>query len=236
MRNRHWLASVPKHLAKIKSVLLLAGLIPLAELFQGFLQDSLGYDPLDRITRSTGNAALILLLVTLSITPLRSLLTTTMIYIRAGHGKRASDWNWVIKLRRMLGLLSFFYATLHLGIYCWLDQGGNLAYALRDISERPFLAIGTVSFLMLVPLALTANDYSMRLLGKKWRSLHRLVYPIAILAIIHYWMLMKTGVNDPVPYALILICLLGWRIRFAWVARSSKINDGMEIPERNSSE
>ena len=157
-----------------------------------------------------------------------------MIRIRARHGKRVSDWNWIIKLRRMIGLLSFFYATLHLGIYFWLDQGANMAYALRDMSERPFLAVGMSAFVLLVPLAVTANDYSMRLLGKNWRRLHRTVYVIAPLAIIHYWMQTKVGINDPLPYTLILIILLGWRMWFAWIPRRGKIPDhGMEMPERH---
>ena len=235
MQQRHWLAAIPKHLIEIKLVLLLAGLIPLGELIVEYYRHSLGFDPLDRITRSTGNAALILLLVTLTVTPLRYLLTWLMVRVRAGHGKRVSDWNWIIKPRRMIGLLCFFYATLHLAIYFWLDQGANMAYALRDMSERAFIAVGMIAFLLLVPLALTANDYSMRLLGKNWRRLHRTVYVTTLLVIIHYWMLTKVGVNEPIPYTLIAIVLLGWRIWFAWMARTCKIPDyGMEMPERDS--
>jgi len=235
MRHRHWLAAIPKHLIKIKLVLLLAGLIPLAELIAEYYRHTLGFDPLDRITRSTGNAALILLLVSLTVTPLRHLLTWLMVRLQARHGKRVADWNWLIRLRRMIGLFCFFYATLHLGIYYWMDQGANMAYALRDMSERPFLAVGMIAFLMLVPLALTANDYSMRLLGKNWRRLHRTVYVTTLLVIIHYWMLTKVGVNEPIPYTLITVILLGWRMWFAWMPRKGKIQDhGMEIPERDS--
>jgi methionine sulfoxide reductase heme-binding subunit len=233
MQHHHWLAAIPKHLIKIKLVLLLAGLIPLAELIVEYYRHTLGFDPLDRITRSTGNAALILLLVSLTVTPLRHLLTRLMIRIKAGHGKRVSDWNWVIRTRRMIGLLCFFYATLHLGIYFWMDQGANVDYALRDMSERPFIAVGMIAFLMLVPLALTANDYSMRLLGKNWRRLHRTVYVITLLVIIHYWMLTKVGVNDPIPFALIVIILFGWRLWFTWMSKKCKTPDySVEIPER----
>lgn len=214
--------------------MLLAGLIPFVQLIAEYHRHTLGFDPLDRITRSTGNVALILLLISLTITPLRHLLTWVMIHIHARHGKRISDWNWIIRLRRIIGLFSFFYATLHLGIYFWMDQGANTAYALRDMAERPFLAVGAIAFLMLAPLALTANDYSMRLLGKNWRRLHRTVYVTTLLVIIHYWMLTKVGVNDPVPYTMIAITLLGWRMWFAWMARDSKIPDyGMEVPERD---
>ena len=234
MRHRHWLAAIPKHLIWIKTILLLAGLIPLAELIVEYYRHTLGFDPLDRITRESGFVALILLLVSLTVTPLRHFLAYLMIRIQAGHGKRVSDWNWIIKLRRMIGLLSFFYATLHLGIYFWLDQGANIAETMRDMTERRFLAVGMIAFLLLVPLAVTANNYSIRLLGKNWRRLHRTVYVIAPLSIIHYWMQTKVGINDPLPYTVILIILLGWRIWFAWLPRTGKIPDhGMEMPERH---
>lgn len=215
-------------------ILLLAGLTPFAELIVEYYLHTLGFDPLDRITRLTGYVALILLLVSLTVTPLRHFLTYLMIRIQAGHGKRVSDWNWIIKLRRVIGLLSFIYATLHLGIYFWLDQGADIADAMRDMAERRFLAVGMIAFVLLAPLAATANNYSMRLLGKNWRRLHRTVYVIAPLAIIHYWMQVKVGINDPLPYTLTLIILLGWRMWFAWMPRRGKIPDhGMEMPERH---
>jgi sulfoxide reductase heme-binding subunit YedZ len=235
MKHRHWLAAIPGHLNKIKVILLLAGLSPLAELICDYYRNSLGFDPLDRVTRSTGYVAMLLLLVSLTVTPLRHALTYLMICIHAKHGKRVSDWNWLIKLRRMIGLLSFLYATLHLGIYFWLDQGADISDALNDVAERPFLAVGIIAFALLVPLALTANNYSMRLLKKNWRRLHRTVYVIAVLAIAHYWMLTKVGVNDPLPYTLITIVLLSWRAWFAWMPRKGKIPDhGMEMPERHT--
>ena len=233
MRHRHWLAAIPMHLNRIKVILLLAGLSPLAELILDYYRNTLGFDPLDRITRFTGYVAMLLLLGSLIITPLRHLLTFLMIRIHSRHGKRVSDWNLIIKLRRMIGLLCFFYATLHLGIYFWLDQGANISDALHDIAERFFLAVGIFAFILLVPLALTANNYSMRRLRKNWRHLHRTVYLIAILVIIHYWMLTKVGVNEPWPYTLIIAVLLGWRAWFAWMPGKGKITDhGMEMPER----
>ncbi len=235
MFHRHRLAALPKHLIWVKLALVLASLIPLAELFVDYLQNNLGFDPLDRITRTTGYVALVLLLVTLTITPLRYILTKLMVRARAAHGKRAADWNWIIRLRRIIGLLSFFYATLHLGIYFWLDQGADIADALRDMAERPFLAVGMLAFVLLVPLAVTANNYSLRRLGKNWRRLHRAVYVIAILAVLHFWMLTKVGVNDPVPFALVTSMLLGWRIWFALKRKKDRIFDnGMEMPERVS--
>jgi sulfoxide reductase heme-binding subunit YedZ len=235
MKHRHWLAAIKKHLTSIKAIVLLIGLSPLTDLVIDYYQNTLGFDPLDRITRSTGKFALIMLLASLTITPLRHFLTWLMISIRANHGKRISDWNWLINLRRMIGLLSFFYATLHLGIYFWLDQGADMSGAFRDIAERPFLCVGMIAFALLVPLAVTANYYMMRQLGKNWRRLHRTVYVIALFAIIHYWMLTKVGVHDPLPYTLITVLLLGWRAWFAWMPRKGKIPDhGMEMPERHS--
>jgi methionine sulfoxide reductase heme-binding subunit len=235
MSHRHWLAAIPIHISKIKVILLLGGLGPLAELMFEYYRNALGFDPLDRITRSTGFVALILLLISLTMTPLRHFLTWFMIRIHANHGKRVSDWNWIIKLRRMIGLLSFFYATTHLVIYFWLDQGADISDALSDMAERPFIAVGIIAFVLLVPLAVTANNYSMRLLKKNWRRLHRTVYVIAILAIIHYWMLTKVGVNDPFSYMLITAILLGWRAWYAWMPRKGKIPDhGMEMSERHS--
>lgn len=234
MHHRHSLAAIPRHLSEIKVVLLLVGLSPLAELIFDYYQNTLGFDPLDRITRSTGKFALIMLLASLTVTPLRHFLASLMISIHAADGKRIADWNWIIMLRRMIGLLSFLYAFLHLVIYYWLDQGADMTDALSDIAERPFLTVGMMAFVLLIPLALTANNYSMRRMGKDWRHLHRTVYVVVVLSIIHYWMLTKVGVNDPLPYTLITVLLLGWRMWFAWIPRRNKIPDhGMEMPERH---
>jgi len=234
MRNRHWLEVFPKYPIWTKLGVLLAGLIPLIELIVEYYQQALGFDPLDRITRSTGKFAMIMLLISLAVTPLRYLLTRTMVIFNAGHGKRVSDWNWIIRLRRMIGLLSFFYATLHVAIYGWIDQDANVAYAMRDISERPFLAAGAIAYILLIPLALTANDYAIRRLGKNWRRLHRTVYMTVLLVIVHYWLLTKVGVRDPVPYTLIVLYLLGWRLWFAMMSRKCNMAQyGMEAPERN---
>lgn len=229
----NWLPLIPRHWGKIKVLVLLSALSPLAILGVDYYKGNLGFDPLDRITRSSGMNALMLLLASLTITPLRRILAGLMVRIRASHGKRLSDWNWLIKLRRMLGLLTFFYATLHLLIYFWLDQGASLQDALRDMQERPYLAVGMLAFVLLAPLAITANVLMMRKLGKYWRRLHRAVYLIAILIIVHYWMLTKVGVNAPLPFTLLLSGLLGWRIWYVWMPSKRKIEDlGMEISER----
>lgn len=227
------LAKISKHIGKIKILVLFLAFLPLLILLNEFYQDNLGIDPLDRLTRLTGKSALILLILSLTITPLRHFLILFMVRIKANYGKRLADWNWIIKLRRILGVVSFLYVSIHLVIYIWLDQGGDLLYAFYDIKERNFIAVGLTAFVLLVPLAITSTNKMMRVLGKKWRRLHRTVYLIAILAITHFWMLTKVGIYDYVPYVLITLFLLGWRIWYYWVARKDKmIDDGMEAVDR----
>lgn len=236
MTALHWITFWQKHYGKVKALLFILALSPLANLLVDYVRDNLGIDPLDRMTRLTGEMSLLMLLLSLTITPLRHFATWLMKYIHAYYGKRLSDWNWIIKLRRMIGLFSFFYASLHLGIYFWLDQGANIEESVRDISERPFLAVGMAAFVMLIPLAATANSAMMRIMRKNWRRLHRIVYLIAILAVLHFWMLSKVGVHTFLPYVLCSVFLLGWRAWFFWGFRKSKIkDDGMETPERKPS-
>jgi sulfoxide reductase heme-binding subunit YedZ len=233
MDSQSRLSVIPKHLSKIKVLLLLIAFAPLFIMYADYRNGALGIDPLDSIIRATGRLSLLWLLITLTITPLRHLLTWLMVRIKAGYGKRTGDWNWIIKLRRMIGLLSAFYAALHLGIYFWLDQGAHIANALRDMLERPFLAVGMLAFLLLIPLTLTSTNNMMRLLRKNWRLLHRLIYLIALLSILHFVMLTKVGVYTPYPYMLALFVLLGWRVWFALIPPSHKIPDnGMETPPR----
>lgn len=233
MTSLLWLKRFPKHLGKIKAFVFLAASAPLITLLIEYHHGTLGFDPLDRVTRLTGLAALILLLVSLLITPLRHLLTWSSIFIKASYGKRISDWNWIIKLRRTIGLFSSFYAMLHLIIYFWLDQGANLKDTLLDIYERPFILAGMTAFLLLIPVTVTSTDKMMRRLGKTWRRVHRLVYPIAMLAVIHFGMSSKVGVYKPYPYIAAVFLLLGWRVWFHWEKLPGKINDdGMEAPQR----
>lgn len=227
------LSAIPKHIAKIKALVFFFSLIPFLILISEYYYGNLGIDPLDRLTRLTGSSALILLLLSLVITPLRHFLIIFMVAIRANYGKRLADWNWIIKTRRILGVMSFFYASLHLSIYFWLDQGADFTYAFYDIKERNFIAVGLIAFILLVPLALTSTNKMMRLLGKKWRRLHRAVYLIAVLVIVHFWMLSKVGVYEYIPYALMTLFLLGWRIWYYWTVRKDKlIDDGMEAVDR----
>ena len=160
----------------------------------------LGANPIEFITRDLGDWTLIFLMITLAITPLR----------------RLTSWAWIIKLRRMLGLFAFFYASLHFVTYIWLDQFFDLQDIVKDVIKRPFITVGFAAFLCLLPLAVTStNAMVKRLGGKRWQALHRLVYVIAILGVVHYWWLVKKDIREPLLYAAILLLLLGLRIYWA---------------------
>lgn len=186
-------------LARVKAFVFLASLSELLSLgWRAFSQD-LGANPVEVIERGLGTAALVFLLLTLGISPLRWL----------------SGWAWLVRLRRMLGLFSFFYASLHVLAYVWLDHWFAWQEIFEDIVKRPYLSFGAVAFLLLVPLALTSTQgWIRRLGGRNWQRLHRLVYLAAVLAILHYWFhkLAKNNIEDPAIYAVILGVLLGARL------------------------
>jgi len=189
----------PAKLAAIKAAAFTAVLLPLARLIHGGLTDGLGANPIEFITHQTGTWAFNLLLITLTVTPLRTL----------------SGLHWLLRLRRMLGLFCFFYAALHFATYIWLDQFFDLSAIARDIFKRPFITVGFAAFVLLLPLAATSSNRAIRQLGgKRWQSLHRSVYLIGILAAVHYFWLVKiTAVIYPLSYAALLALLLGWRIK-----------------------
>jgi sulfoxide reductase heme-binding subunit YedZ len=156
----------------------------------------LGAEPVEEITHRTGWWALTLLLVTLAVTPLR----------------RLTGWNRVIQLRRMLGLFAFLYATLHVLTYFGLDQLFDLRYIAEDIVERPYITAGFAAWLLLLPLAVTSTRGWIRRLGKRWQRLHRLVYPAAGLAVLHFLWLVKADTREPVVFGILLILLLLLRL------------------------
>ncbi|MCX9156772.1 sulfoxide reductase heme-binding subunit YedZ [Niveibacterium sp. 24ML] len=185
-------------LAAAKSALFLICLLPLGWYLNRLLNDQLGANPIEAITRASGEWTLRLLLVTLAITPLR----------------RLTGWHWLIRLRRMLGLFVFFYASLHLATYLWLDQFFDWAAIGKDILKRPFITVGFAAYLLLVPLALSSHNAVIRWLGgRRWQALHRSIYAIAVLGVVHFWWLVKRDITEPLIYALILAALLGAR---AW--------------------
>jgi sulfoxide reductase heme-binding subunit YedZ len=158
-------------------------------------------DPLEYITHETGDWALYLLCATLAVTPLR----------------RLTGWNWLVKLRRMLGLFTFFYALLHFIAFLWFDHFFDLAAMLRDVAKRPFILVGFTAFVLLIPLAATStNGMIKRLGGKRWQWLHRLIYVIAPLAVLHFWWMKsaKNNLAQPTLFLVIVALLLG--MRFYW--------------------
>ncbi len=181
----------------IKVTLFFVCLIPLGRLIWLGLNNQLGTNPIEVVTHSTGEWTLIFIMLTLSITPLRQL----------------SGWAWLIKLRRMVGLYAFFYASLHFITYIWLDQFFDVTAIIKDVIKRPFITVGFVAFILLIPLAITSTNAMLKKLGgKRWQKLHRLVYIIAILGVLHYWWLVKKDITEPLIYAVILLMLLGYRL------------------------
>jgi len=158
--------------------------------------DVLGADPVAAIEHETGLWALRLLLVTLAITPLRRLTGQPML----------------LQFRRMLGLYAFFYACLHLSAYLVLDLGGYWVQLFEDVAKRPYITVGFLAWLLLVPLAVTSTRGWMRRLGRRWGQLHRAVYAVGVLAVLHFWWLVKSDIREPAAYAAILAVLLGWRL------------------------
>jgi len=189
-----------------KVAIFLAALIPLALLAWKALHDGLGANPVEVITHSTGDWTLILILTTLSITPLR----------------RITRQYWLISVRRMIGLFAFFYGTLHFLTYIWLDKFFDTPEMLKDIVKRPFITIGFSAFVLMIPLALTSTAWSIRRLGgKNWQRLHRLIYLTAILGVIHYIWLVKADRRKPIEYGIVLSILLLYRVG-VWLAEKRK--------------
>ena len=190
----------------VKPLVFLAGLGPLAWLVLAALQDQLGANPAEALIRSLGDWTLRLLWITLAITPLREALRQPAL----------------ARLRSMLGLFTAFYASLHLLAYGWLDMGLVPQDIARDIAKRPFILVGFLAFAGLLPLAATSFNRAIRALGAaRWQRLHRLVYGIAVLALLHFvWMRAgKHNFLEPALYGAVLALLLGWRVRSSLARR-----------------
>jgi sulfoxide reductase heme-binding subunit YedZ len=190
-----------KAIARFKPLLFLLGLLPfLRWIWLGF-NDGLSANPVEFITRSSGTWTLVCLLVTLGITPLRRLIAQPAL----------------VRVRRMCGLFAFFYGFMHFMAWVWWDRDFDPASMLKDVYERPFITVGFAAFVLMSALALTSTQGWMRRLGKRWQYLHRAIYAIGMLAVLHYWW-HKAGKNDftqPAIYIAILAVLLGWRVVYA---------------------
>ncbi|WP_159874744.1 sulfite oxidase heme-binding subunit YedZ [Aquitalea denitrificans] len=188
-------ARQPARFNWLKIAVFVLCLLPLARAAWTVLSGA-AVNPVEFITRSTGTWTLSFLLITLTISPLRQI----------------SGWGWPLRLRRMLGLYAFFYGSLHLSTYVWLDQFFDWPGMLHDIVKRPFITVGFAAMLLMTPLAITSTQGWMRRLKRRWGQLHRLVYPIALLGVLHYWWLVKKDLTQPMLYASVLAVLLGWRV------------------------
>lgn len=192
----------------MKPAVFAACLLPLVLLIWRTLDGSIGPNPVEGITHATGDWALRLLLVTLAVTPLRWL----------------SGWTPLARLRRMLGLFAFFYAVLHFTTYLWLDQFFDWQAIVADIAKRPYITVGFAALVLMVPLAVTSTRGWQRRLGARWKQLHRLIYPIGVLAVLHYLWLVKADLLEPAIYAAVLALLLA--ARMPWRAWSTRWRSG----------
>jgi len=192
-----------------KPAIFLACLVPLAWAIAGVLGlpvPALGADPVRRVLGIFGHSALNLLLITLSVTPLRQL---------TGNAN-------LLRVRRMLGVFAFSYALLHFLTYIGPFQGFSWSAIVKDLVKRPYITLGFTALVLLVPLAITSTNAMMRRLKRRWQSLHRLIYPIAILGVWHYWWQVKKDIREPLIYVALLALLLGWRLWRRQRAATSK--------------
>ncbi|QJD99661.1 sulfoxide reductase heme-binding subunit YedZ [Massilia forsythiae] len=191
----------PKQLTAVKAVVFVLALLPFLRIAY-LVAMGVPVDPVEFITHGSGDWALYILCATLAVTPLR----------------RFTGWNWVIRLRRMVGLFAFFYAFIHFLAFLWFDHGFDVAAMWRDVLKRPFITVGFIAFVLLVPLAATSTQAMIRKLGRRWAQLHKLIYLIAPLAILHYWW-MKAGKHNfeqPIVWGSVVAVLLALRVYWSW--------------------
>ena len=179
-------------------------MIDVSYLVWGVWNNALGPNPIEVLTHATGEFGLNFLLLSLLITPLRRFLR----------------WNFLIKVRRLLGLCSFFYIVLHFSIFIIFDHFFFWPSIVEDIIDRPYITVGVIAFLLMLPLALTSFNRMQKKMGKRWFVLHRTVYIVAVLSVIHYWWLVKADIMIPILYALAVVLLLGVRFYFYYQKRN----------------
>jgi methionine sulfoxide reductase heme-binding subunit len=204
-----------RQITAIKAAVFALSLLPFFKLVWLVANDRL-VEPLQYITRATGDWTLYFLCITLAVTPLR----------------RLSKWNWVLKLRRMLGLYAFFYALLHFTTFLWFDHFFDVQEMLKDVVKRPFITVGFIAFVLLIPLAATStNGMVRRLGGKRWQLLHKAIYVIAPLGILHFWW-MKAAKHDfsqPIVFGVIVLALLAVRLMWARGKAAVAANGGRVV-------
>ena len=199
------MSSISRQLVRwfVKPVVFMLSLVPLGQLLFRAFNDQLGANPIETLTHQTGAWGLYFLLITLSVTPVRKI----------------TGISWIVSLRRMLGLFAFFYACLHLLVYVWLDQYFSLSSIAEDIVKRPYITVGFSAWVLLLPLALTSTKAAVRRLGKNWKRLHKLVYVIVPLVILHFIWLVKADYAEPLFYLFVFILLMLARTSFVTLGK-----------------
>ncbi|PCI71648.1 MAG: hypothetical protein COB38_05345 [Gammaproteobacteria bacterium] len=224
-----WLFKIKQNEKIFRFTIFSISIFPAILLYYKYSTAGLGINPFATLSHQTGHIAIVYILLTLSITPIRRFLCNVSIKLNLNRGKRLSDWNFLIKSRRQLGLFSFFYSALHLSAYLFLDIGWSWEYFSDDLAERSFIIYGLVNFIMLFLLAITSPTIVRKKMGRWWKKVHRLMYLIAILSIVHFVFAAKHGNNWSIVYGTICLVLLSNR---AWIFLSNKSrrqkDDGLE--------
>lgn len=203
---------------RVKPLVFLACLIPALLLVRDAFTGGLGVNPIEDITHRTGDWALRFLLLTLAVTPLR----------------RLAGWNGLIRFRRMVGLFAFFYAVLHFSTYLVFDHFFDLLLIIDDIAERKYVTAGFVGFVLMIPLAVTSTQGWIRRLGRRWTTLHRLVYASAVAGVVHFLWLVKIDIGEPLIYAAILAVLFGARVAHRYLGHGGAVRAGAAGPARSA--
>lgn len=217
-----------KHLLLIKLAIFFILSLPAVQLLWAYQQNTLGVNPYKTMIGSTGEWSFICLFLSLMISSLRRWLCLFFRALKIRFGRRLSDWSWLIRCRRMVGLFCFFYASAHFFTYLTLDIGFDWTELGYEISDRPFIVVGFTAWLLLVALAITSPTSMMRKMGKYWRQLHRSIYAIVLLACLHFFWLAKVGDLRPTIYLIITVILLLDRLLFRTVLKAYLNDDGME--------
>jgi sulfoxide reductase heme-binding subunit YedZ len=200
-----------------KLLVFVNALVPLVLLGWDWRGGRLGANPLDFLTRTTGTLTLVFLVLTLAVTPLRKL----------------TGANWLVRLRRMLGLYAFFYGALHLLCYVWFDKAFGLAAIAEDVARRRFILVGVLALTSMVPLAVTSTDRMIkRLGGRRWQKLHRLAYLSAVAGVLHYYLLVKSDTRKPLAFAAAVALLLGYRAYVSYTKGSAPLSLKPQPPPR----
>jgi len=206
-----------KDLRFSKFVILTNALVPLALLLWDVYRKRVGANPGEFMTRTTGIMTLVFLMITLAVTPARKI----------------TGINWLIKFRRLLGLLAFFYGFLHLLTYIWFDRYFNLKSIPADVLTRPFIAFGMTAFFLMLPLAITSTDKMVkRLGGKRWSKLHKLIYGAGIAGALHFWLFVKSDTRLPLTFGFILLLLLAHRLFVKFYPPAPPVSAGTLIPRK----